>query len=137
MKHLIYVTCGLLVLLLAGCSSRPADDEIRAEIKALLADHGAGRVFEVENLRRVNGVARGENAYDIDVRYELHFRMDLADVPGELQKESGSIFAAGMGAVSLGMAYGDFKAGEVVQKEERYRFVRTEQGWRIDRPPKG
>jgi len=39
--------------------------------------------------------------------------------------------------MALGMTYGDFKAGQVVSKEERYRFVRTEQGWRIDQPAKG
>ena len=86
-----YGVVVLVALLMAGCSNRPAEEAIRSEVMALLADSGAGRVFEVENLRKVNSTERGENAYDIDVAYDLRFRMDLADVPGELQRESGSI----------------------------------------------
>lgn len=129
MKRLI--AFGLL-LLLSACSSKPDDALIAQQVSAALLQRHNGAIFEVINLRKVNGIVRNDNRYDAEVAYDLRFRVDLQDAAPLLQQHSGSIFAAGVEATTLGLNYGNFKAGDTLHKQEWVHFVRSEQGWLID-----
>lgn len=130
------IRSGLLTLLalalLAGCSSKPADEAIRRQVTDRLLQQYGDTIFEVVNFSKVNGIPRDRNTYVAEVEYDLRFKVGLEGATAALQQNSGSIFAAGMQAAALGMAYGDFKAGDTLQRKERVRFVRAEKGWLID-----
>ena len=125
----------LALLMLAGCSSKPTDEAIREQVTARLLQEYGDTIFEVVNFSKVNGIPRDRNTYIAEVEYDLRFKVGLEGATAALQKNNGSIFAAGMRAAALGMAYGDFKAGDTLHKKERVRFVRAEKGWLIDEEP--
>ncbi len=131
MYRIVLIT--LLSLLLAACADRPSEADITTQVTDDLLSGGRDRVYEVRNLTKVNGIPRDKNSYSIEVSYDLYFKMDLERAVAELQRETGSIFAAGAAAFSLGVEYGDFRAGDTLHQEARYRFIRTEKGWRLDR----
>lgn len=133
MRRLVSVL--LLALFLAACSSKPDEQTIRQQVTARLLQQHGSNLFEVVDFQKTNGIPRDDNTYIAEVEYDLRFKLDLEDAAAELQKRSGSIFAAGMQAASLGMTYGDFKKGDIVHRKERVRFVRSEKGWLIDEEP--
>lgn len=120
------------LLVLTGCSSKPSDEAIRDQVTSRLQQPYGGTVFEVINIRKVNGIPRGSNNYIAEVEYDLHFKVGLDEAGTALKQVSDNIFAAGMKAAALGVTYGDFKAGDTQHKKERIPFVRTEKGWLID-----
>ncbi len=125
----------LALLMLAGCSSKPTDEAIREQVTARLLQEYGDAIFEVVNFSKVNGIPRDSNTYIAEVEYDLRFKVGLEGATAALQQNNGSIFAAGMQAAALGMAYGDFKPGDTLHKKERVRFVRAEKGWLIDEEP--
>jgi len=125
----------LPALLLAGCSSKPDEQMIRAQVTERLLERHGTVIFDVVNFKKTNGIPRDDNTYLAEVEYDLRFKVDLEQAAAALQPQSGSIFSAGVKAASLGMQYGDFKAGDLVHRSERVRFVRSEKGWLIDMAP--
>lgn len=127
---------GVIVLLalifMAGCSSKPADEEIREQVSARLKQEYGSAIFEVVNFTKVNGIPRDRNTYIAEVEYDLRFKVSLDGATSALQKEGESLFTAGLKVAALGVTYGDFKAGDLLHKKERVRFVRAEKGWLID-----
>ena len=132
MKRLLLLS---LALLLTACSMKPSDELIAQQVTAMLLQQHGNAIFEVVNIKKVNGIARDDNHYDAEVEYEMRFLVDLEDATDALQKKSGSIFAAGMEATALGLRYGNFKRGDTLHKKEWIYFVRSEQGWLIDQKP--
>jgi hypothetical protein len=122
----------LALMLLAGCSSKPGDEAIREQVTARLQQQYGDVIFEVVNFNKVNGLPRDSNTYIAEVEYDLRFKVGLDEVSSILQQNNASIFASGMQAATLGVTYGDFKAGDTRHKKERVRFVRAENGWLID-----
>ncbi len=122
----------LLVLLVAGCSSKPGEESIRQQVTERLYQQYGEAVFEVVNFSKVNGFPRDDNTYIAEVEYDLRFKIDLEDAAKAMQPESDNIFAAGMKAATLGLTFGDFKAGDLKHKKERVRFVRADKGWLLD-----
>lgn len=129
------ITVLFLALFLAACSSKPDEQAIRLQVTERLLERHGTTIFEVVNFHKTNGIPRDDNTYIAEVEYDLRFKVDLDEAAEALQQQSGSIFAAGMQAAGLGMAYGDFKAGDLVHRKERVRFVRSEKGWLIDEEP--
>jgi len=124
----------LSALLLVACSTKPSDELVSQQVTAQLLQRHNAQVFEVVNLHKLNGIARDDNRYDVEVEYDLRFLVDLQDASKRLQQQSGSIFAAGMEATALGLAYGNFKQGDTIHNKEWVHFVRSEKGWLIDQP---
>jgi len=125
-------TTLLLVLLMAGCNSKPGDQAIRQQVTDRLNQQYGDAIFEVVNFKKTNGFPRDDNTYIAEVEYDLRFKVDLKDASKALQPQSSNIFAAGVQAAALGLTYGDFKAGDVQHLKERVRFVRADKGWLID-----
>lgn len=122
----------LVLLVLAGCSSKPTDVTIREQVTARLQQPYNGSVFEVVNFRKVNGIPRDRNNYIAEVEYDLHFKVGLDEAATALKEVSDNIFAAGLKAATLGVTCGNFKAGDTLHKKEQVHFVRSEKGWFID-----
>ena len=129
MKRLLLLS---LVLLLTACGVKPGDELIAQQVTAQLLQKHGNAIFEVVNMKKVNGISRDDNVYDAEVEYDLRFLVDLKDAADRLQQQSGSIFAAGLEATALGLAYGNFKKGDALHKKEWVHFVRSEKGWLID-----
>lgn len=123
---------GLLIalLLLAGCSHDPSDKVIRDQISAQLLDNKRDQIYEVKNFTKTNGWSEGDY-YVVQVEYDLLYKTDLSGAMHILQGEDGSMFGGGLSALALGMAYGDFKAGDIHHVTEEYSFIKTEKGWRL------
>ena len=122
----------LAVILLTACSMKPNDATITQQVSTQLLQRHGDLIFEVVNFKKVNGISRDDNTYDAEVEYDLRFLVDLKDAADRLQQQSGSIFAAGLEATALGLAYGNFKKGDTLHKKEWVHFVRSEKGWLID-----
>ncbi len=122
----------LTLILLAGCSSKPSEVEIREQVTTRLQQEYGSTIFEVVNFAKVNGIPRDRNTYIAEVEYDLRFKVSLQEATSALQQEGTNIFTAGLKAAALGVTYGDFKAGDTMHKKERVRFVRAEKGWLID-----
>lgn len=122
----------LAMMLLSACSMKPSDEMVAQQLTAQLLQRHSAAIFEVANVKKVNGISRDKNHYDAEVEYELRFVVDLKDATERLQKQSGSIFAAGMEATALGLTYGNFQQGDTLHKKEWVHFVRSEQGWLIE-----
>lgn len=126
-----FAICALIAVL-AACTSRPAGTLIEQQVIEYLTRDGRGRIMEVINFRKTNGIPRDDNTYYAEVSYDLRFKVGLREAMRILQEKSGSIFAAGSEAVDLSMRYGDFEAGDTVSRDGRFRFIRTEKGWRLE-----
>ena len=125
----------LAVLLLSACSMKPSDELIAQQVTAQLLQQHGNAIFEVVNIKKVNGISRDDNRYEAEMEYDLRFVVDLKDATERLQAKSGSIFSAGLEATALGLNYGNFKKGDTLHKKEWIYFVRSEQGWMIDKKP--
>ena len=121
----------LLALLLAGCSNEPSANAIRQQITAQLLDNHRDQIYEVKNFKKINGWHKDDYVYVAKVNYDLLYKTDLAGAMRILQGENGSMFAGGLNALALGMAYGDFKAGDIRHFSEEYAFMKTEKGWML------
>lgn len=126
----------LLVLLITGCSNKPSDDTIQQQVTDQLTTEYGTAIFDVTNFKKVNGIPRDDNTYIAEVEYDLQFKVNLEQSAKALQPESENIFAASMKAASLGITFGDFKAGDIQHKKARVRFIRTDNGWIIEEEKK-
>lgn len=124
----------LALALLTACSMKPSDEMVAQQFTAQLLKRHNSAIFEVVSVKKLNGISRDNNHYDAEVEYKLRFSVDLQDAAARLQQQNGSIFAAGLEATTLGLAYGNFKKGDTLQKKEWIHFIDSEQGWLIDEP---
>ncbi|MEN8171127.1 MAG: hypothetical protein ABFS08_12965 [Pseudomonadota bacterium] len=122
----------LAAVLLTACGMKPGDEAVAQQVTAHLLQRHSGIIYEVIDFKKVNGISRNNDTYDAEVEYRLRFLVDLTEASERLQHNSGSIFAAGLEATTLGLAYGNFKQGDTIYKKEWIHFVRSEQGWLIE-----
>lgn len=124
-----------LLLLLTACSSVPSDAEIKIQVAKAALEQGGEKIFALENFRKVNGLSVDKSTYIAEVEYDLVFRKGLDELTAELAQQSGDspLAALGAGMEVLGqlMQYGQFKAGDRLPRHEKYKLIKTEQGWRL------
>ena len=121
-----------VAILLSACSMKPSDEMITRQVtQQLLQQHGT-EIFEVVNMKKVNGISRDDTYYEAEIEYDLRFLVNLEDATQALQPKSGSIFMAGLEATALAATYGNFKKGDTIHKQEWVRFVRSEKGWMLE-----
>jgi hypothetical protein len=125
----------LLTTLLTACSNKPSDEELRTQITTYLLKDNRDKLYSVENFKKVNGFQNDERTYTAQVRYDLVFKIDLADATKEIGEEPNKTFldkgVAALGLLSLTALYGNFKAGDRVTKNEKVVLIKTEKGWRL------
>nr|WP_320050436.1 hypothetical protein [uncultured Desulfuromonas sp.] len=136
MRNLITLPSLLFfILILSGCSSLPTDAEIQIQVaKHVLSDNNA-KIFSLENFHKVNGLSVDKQTYIAEVEYDLVFRKGLEELSEELNRTSSdnplAAFGSGMELLAQLMKYGQFKAGDRIPHHEKYKLIKTEQGWRM------
>lgn len=121
----------LPLLLLAACANRPSEGDIQRQVTERLLNEG-GDLYTVENFRKTNGFEPSQNAYAADIEYDLVFHKSLADLALNLRKRDDPVLA-GLDLVALGIKYGQFQAGERQHHTEKVTFLKTEQGWLLQK----
>ena len=136
MRTLISLSILLfLTSCLSGCQTIPTDAEIQIQVaKHVLSDNNA-KIFSLENFRKVNGLSVDKQTYIVEVKYDLVFRKGLEELSEELNRTSNNnplaAFGSGMELLAQLMKYGQFKAGDRIPHHEKYKLIKTEQGWRM------
>lgn len=121
----------LVLLLLTACANRPSEGDTERQVTARLLSEG-GDLYTIENFRKTNGFEPGQNTYVADVEYDLVFKRSLADLALNLRKRDDPVLA-GLDLVALGLKYGQFQAGERQHHTEKVTFLKTEQGWLLQK----
>ncbi|MBN2643916.1 MAG: hypothetical protein JXR59_00395 [Desulfuromonadaceae bacterium] len=125
----------LFITLLWGCDRAPNDEQLRRQIGARVLQNEQAELFSLENFHKMNGFKRDDGSYIAQVSYDLVFRKSAEEWAEELEQNASSapLAALGHSVAFMGqvMQYGNFKAGQRITREEKYRLVKTEQGWRL------
>lgn len=125
----------LLSLLLAACSGKPSD----AEAERLFAEQnkqlGFEELFDVENVKRVNGFEKEGQRYVVEMQFDLVARLSSDDIVVNLiQRAGGDFFAKARlnsDIETLKREYGVFQQGQRFTKKRQMVLQRTEAGWAL------
>ncbi|MGK0673470.1 MAG: hypothetical protein ABWU16_02260 [Halothiobacillaceae bacterium] len=126
----------LLTGLLSACASKPSEQELAKLLAQNLCAEGPQAFCTVENLHKDDGYWKDDHHYVAEVRYELVFSKSLRDLALEAERQPGmphDKLAQSLGLVSLGLLYGDFKAGDRLPRAQAVTLRKTERGWRIEK----
>ncbi|TQV63271.1 MAG: hypothetical protein FNT29_07450 [Halothiobacillaceae bacterium] len=136
MNRALSLLAGLgLAVLLTACSGKPSINELQRLVAADLGATGPQAIVRVENFSKDNGYAKDDRRYVAEVSYDLVFQKGLQDVAVQAQNAPGGPLekmGKGMGLMTLGLLYGDFKAGDRLPQKKKVTLIRTENGWRIE-----
>ncbi|WP_269617578.1 hypothetical protein [Zhongshania sp. BJYM1] len=131
-KISLFMAC----LFLAACSGKPSDRQIEQLVSEALLSDGGAETYSVSDFEKTNGLAKNEQFYIADVRYQLTFKKSFDELSDQvINTPSESPFetvGAGFKLMTMRMQYGDFKKGDSIVKEDRVQLIKTEQGWRLD-----
>lgn len=126
----------LLCVILTACSGKPSERLIKQLVSDAILSDGGAETYRITAFEKTNGLAKNEQTYIADVRYELTFKQSfealseqMIDTPSDSPFET---IGSGFKLMTMRMQYGDFKAGDNITKEDRVQLIKTEQGWRLD-----
>ena len=133
MRKLIIVL--LLALQAGACSDLPDANRIAALVREQVLADGLGDLFRLENFRKTNGFQPSENVYVVDVEYDLVFQKGFADVLREIgENPTGpqyGVFGSKLVLAAIQSNFGHFRAGDRINKREKFTLHRTENGWQV------
>jgi hypothetical protein len=125
----------MAILFLAGCSGTPGEGAIEKQVAQQLYHNGSDRIYRLDNFEKLRGYEK-DGTYVATVEYDLVFKKSYEQASEEAnQRSSGSplnMIGAGMGLFALKLQYGNFKAGEVVHRQQQVTLVKTDQGWMLE-----
>lgn len=123
-------------VILAACSGKPSDRQIEKLVSEAMLSDGGAETYSISDFEKTNGLAKNEQLYIADVRYQLTFKKGFDELSDQvINAPSDSPFetvGAGFKLMTMRMQFGDFKAGDSITKEDRVQLIKTEQGWRLD-----
>lgn len=130
------ISLVLLSLALVACSGKPSDRQIEQLVSAVILSDGGAETYELSDFEKTNGLAKNEQLYIADIRYQLTFKKGFDELSDQVINEPGDspfeTVGAGFKLMTMRMQFGDFKAGDSIIKEDRVQLVNTEEGWRLD-----
>lgn len=130
-----FIAITLLAALLSACSGVPGDEEIEILVRDNLLTDGLGDLFSLENFQKTNGFRESDNVYIVDVEYDLVFQKSFIDVVKEIRANPSGpqygMFGSKLVLTAIQSNFGQFEVGDKIQKVEKVRLHRTEQGWQI------
>lgn len=128
---IITLTCTLL----AACTTIPSDNEIQIQVAKSVLSQGGEKIFALENFQKINGLSIDKQTYIAEVKYDLVFRKGLEELTKELKEQSNQsplqALGSGMEIFAQLMQYGQFEAGDRLTQHEKFKLIKTEQGWRM------
>jgi len=132
MKKIIVL---LLAALLAACSGVPDNKEIEAMVRDSLLTDGLDDLFTMENFTKANGFRESDNVYIVDVEYDLVFQKSFIDVVREIREDPTGpqygMFGSKFILTAIQSNFGQFEAGDRIQKTDKVTLHKTEQGWQL------
>lgn len=130
------ISLFIICLSLAACSGKPSDRQIEQLVTDAMLSDGGAETYTVSDFEKTNGLAKNEQLYIADVRYQLNFKKSFDELSDQVINAPGDspfeTVGAGFKLMTMRMQYGDFKAGDSIVKEDRIQLIKTEQGWRLD-----
>lgn len=115
MKKMMVIVAALV---LAGCSGKPGDTELRTAL-----DEAEGSLLKLTAVERVNGYEQGDNNYVVEAKAEYEFTDSYDNLLAN---------ANGFDKMQLqmaGMFYGKFDKGDTYANSYTVTFVDSENGW--------
>ncbi len=134
MKRLLQCFTILPVLLLAACAVVPSESRIRQQVTDLLASEGGDELYEVVDFRQLDGTPYDKLTYIADVSFGLRFKKGLDDITREAKIRGDDYLSIQMGSQALQQYFGDFRAGDVLQRNIEVTFKKTDNGWILQEP---
>lgn len=133
MRNLFIIALLALNMSLSGCTSTPSSKDIKLQVAKHVLQNGRDKIFSFENFHKINGLTTSEGSYIAEVSYDLVFRKGLKELTQELNTTESPLVAIGAGLEIMTqlLQYGQFEAGQRLPCHEKYKLVKTEQGWRI------
>jgi len=134
----VRLTAGILAILsLFGCGLSPNNSEIERALSH--GDPLIGKIYEIRNIRRINGYERPEG-YVVEVSAELQILEKPTDYFARLstadQTGAGALAAVGMATAGLGKwglmtaaTISASKKGDVIPFSGTITMIKSEQGW--------
>lgn len=126
---------SLLLIILAGCSSKPSTSEIQSQVEKVILSEGRDKIFAVSDFEKVNGFSGSDTGYTADIKYSLVFKVGLSELQDNIRREAGNNdlgeFGAVVGGAAMFFTFGNFKAGDKVPRQEKVEFIKTDNGWMI------
>jgi len=122
-----------LCMFATGCTSAPSIEEIKLQVAKKVLQNGKDKIFIFENFQKINGLTNKDGSYIVEVSYDLVFRKGVTELTEELNDTQSPLVALGAGLEMMAqlVQYGQFKAGERLSFHEKYKLIKTEQGWRL------
>ncbi|MEJ2033266.1 MAG: hypothetical protein P8Y63_09555 [Deltaproteobacteria bacterium] len=126
----------MVLLFLAGCSGSPGEGTIEKQVAQELHNSDRSDIYRINNFEKLSGHYKKDSTYIADVEYDLVFKKSYEQAAEEAKEGSKdnplNALGSGMDLFTLKLQYGDFKAGEVLHREERVTLVKTDQGWMLE-----
>ena len=100
----------------------------------LLTD-GLDDLFTMENFAKTNGFRESDNVYIVDVEYDLVFQKSFVDVVREIREDPTGpqygMFGSKFILTAIQSNFGQFEAGDRIQKTDKVTLHKTEKGWQL------
>jgi hypothetical protein len=125
---------------LCACSNKPSDSTIRS----LLSPPGTDKLYEIEDLKKTNGLQKDDHTYVASVHYNIVFKKGLEDFMSSNGAASSGVSAKDavlvgymMGRALASTAAGGGTLGDIVKAgghasvDDEITLVKTDNGWQL------
>jgi hypothetical protein len=149
-RRLLPPSALVLLMLNAGCQSRPSDSTVEEQVLEVL-QRTPNPLWEVDDFERVNGFEQDPNHYVVEFAYTLRFLQswrqegedgktvskavskNVKSGSRDFDKAVHSVLDIGTSLVSMALInqYGHFQSKDEFRKKDSATFRKTEQGWKL------
>ncbi|SIN69606.1 hypothetical protein SAMN05443662_0108 [Sulfurivirga caldicuralii] len=136
-NKLIAIVWLPLALLLGGCfNATPSEQLMQQKIDARIQQETQG-LFKVVALKKLNAYQPDDNTYLAKLKLTLEATQSIDDMI-EAVKNDPTLpplqkMQSGLTLTAMKLAMPNVKAGDRVESTKVYRFIKTENGWRLDK----
>lgn len=126
-----------LALLLGGClNTTPSETLMQQQINARIQQETQG-LFKVVALKKLNAYQPDDNTYLAKVKLTLEATQSIDDMINAVKNDPTlpplQKMQTGLTLAAMKLAMPNVKAGDRVESTKVYRFIKTENGWRLDK----
>jgi hypothetical protein len=124
----------IIVLGITACTPQPpSSEEIKIQVAKEVLSNGKDKIFIFDNFHKTNGLMQQDGSYIAEVSYDLVFRNGLLELKQSMTTTQSPLVALGAGIEMMTqlLQYGQFKAGDKLTVNAKFKFIKTEQGWRL------
>jgi len=126
-----------LALLLSGCfNATPSESLMKEQIEARIQTQTQG-LFKVVALKKLNAYQPDEHTYLAKLKLTLEATQSIDEMIDAVKNDPTlpplQKMQAGLTLAAMKLAMPQVKAGDQVETTKVYRFIRTENGWRLDK----